>query len=224
MGVNTAAIYVRVSTVDRGQDVQVQQEPLEAWMDRLGFESVVYAEKGVSGAETSRPALDQLLMAVRRRQFQAVAVMKLDRLGRSLVHLLQLLGEFDQNGVRLLVHDTAIDTSTIQGRVFFQISGMFAEFERAMIAERVKDGMAHAKAHGTKSGRGIGRPRLALDFWTVLTTIDHRRCTTLAAQARELGISRTSLRRMMAAADYEWDGDLGWVAKSLPSKTGSRPS
>ena len=215
-----AAIYVRVSTVDRGQDVMVQQEPLEAWMDRLGFEWMVYPEKGVSGAETSRPALDQLLMAVRRREIQAVAVMKLDRLGRSLIHLLQLLSEFDQNGVRLLVHDTAIDTSTIQGRVFFQISGMFAEFERSMIAERVKDGLAHAKAHGTRSGRGIGRPTLAVDFRSVLTTIADGDLTTITAQATALHISRSSLRRVMNGAGYEWGFDLGWVAKTSPLKTG----
>jgi len=205
MLMDKAAIYVRVSTVDKGQDVRVQQEPLESWIGRLGYGSLVYAEEGVSGAQTTRPALDRLMQAVRRREIQAVAVLKLDRLGRSLEHLLQLLAEFDNNEVRLLVHDMAIDTSTPHGRLFFQMVEAFAEFERTLIAERVRDGMVYAKVHGTKSGQGIGRPRLAVDFSTVLTTIDHRRYPTVAAQARELAISRSSLRRIMAASDYEWD-------------------
>ena len=86
-----AAVYSRVSTVDKGQDVRVQEEPLRAWVERLGYEPVVYAEEGISGATTSRPILDQLMKSVRRREVQAVAVLKLDRLGRSLSHLLQLL-------------------------------------------------------------------------------------------------------------------------------------
>lgn len=134
-----------------------------AWVERLGYIPVVYAEEGVSGAKLSRLVLNQLVQAVRRREVQAVAVLKLDRLGRSLEHLLQLLGEFEANGVRLLVHDAALDTSTPHGRLFFQMVGAFAEFERALIAERVKDGLSYAQAHGTKSGKAIGRPRLDAD-------------------------------------------------------------
>jgi len=166
-----AALYIRVSTIDRGQDVRVQLEPLQEWVARLGYEPIIFAESGVSGAKTTRPVLDQLMRTVRRREIQAVAVMKLDRLGRSLEHLLQMLAEFDANGVRLLVHDMAIDTSTPQGKLFFSMVGAFSEFERSLIAERVRDGMVYAKVHGTRSGRGIGRPRLAVDFSTVLMTV-----------------------------------------------------
>ncbi|MFQ5880752.1 MAG: recombinase family protein [Dehalococcoidia bacterium] len=209
-----AALYIRVSTVDRGQDVRVQQEPLKSWVRRLGYEPLVYPEEGVSGARTTRPALDRLMRAVRRREVQAVAVLKLDRLGRSLEHLLQLLGEFDANGVRLLVHDMAIDTSTPHGRLFFQMVGAFAEFERTLIAERVRDGMAYARAHGTKSGRRIGRPRVNVDFCTLLNSVFQGAHPTVASQARKLGISRASLYRLMAEANYRWEAGMGWVSKS----------
>ncbi len=161
-----AAIYLRVSTIDRGQEVRVQEEPLRGWVERLGFEPIFYPEAGVSGATTSRPVLDDLMKAVRRREVQALAVLKLDRLGRSLSHLLQILGELENHGVRLLIHDMAIDTSTPHGRLFFSVVGAMAEFERALIAERVKDGLRYAEAHGTKSGRPIGWPRANVDFVT----------------------------------------------------------
>lgn len=169
-----AAVYPRISTVDKGQDVQVQIKPLCAWVERLGYEPVIYAEEGVSGAQTSRPILDQLMKAVRRGELQAVAVWKLDRLGRSLEHLLQLLREFEANGVRLLIHDMAIDTGTPQGRLFFSMVGAFAEFERALIAERVKDGLAYAAAHGTKSGKAIGRPALDRDLMAICDALRER--------------------------------------------------
>ena len=187
-----AACYVRVSTVDKGQDLNVQIDPLREWVARLGYEPVVYAEEGVSGAKTTRPVLDAMMKAVRRREVQAVAVWKLDRLGRSLEHLLQLLSEFQTNGVRLLVHDMAMDTSTPQGKLFFSMVGAFAEFERGMIAERVKDGLAYALAHGTKSGRPIGRPPLEIDVIKVCDALRGRlrERGAIAEVARRFGVSR----------------------------------
>ena len=190
-----AALYLRVSTIDKGQNVQVQEAPLREWVSRLGYEPVLYAEEGVSGAATTRPVLDQLINAVRRREVSAVAVWKLDRLGRSLEHLLQLLKEFEANEVRLLVHDMAVDTSTPQGRLFFSMVGAFAEFERALIAERVKEGVAFAKAHGTKSGRAIGRPRAKKDLTAIYDAMISRDGEPGLASniAREFGVSRTWL-------------------------------
>lgn len=197
-----AAVYPRVSTVDKGQDLNVQIEPLREWVARLGYEPMVFAEEGVSGAKTSRPVLDQLMKAVRRREVQAVAVWKLDRLGRSLEHLLQLLSEFEANGVRLLVHDMAIDTATPQGKLFFSMVGAFAEFERGMIAERVKDGLAYAQAHGTKSGRPIGRPPLDISVNKV--------CDALRGRLRERGAIAEVAARFRVSR--------GWVyAHVLPS-------
>ena len=190
-----AGLYLRVSTIDKGQNVQVQEAPLREWVDRLGYEAVVYAEPGVSGATTTRPVLDQLIKGVRRREVAAVAVWKLDRLGRSLEHLLQLLREFEANEVRLLVHDMAVDTSTPQGRLFFSMVGAFAEFERGLIAERVKEGVVFARAHGTRSGRSIGRPRAQRDFSTIYDAMLDRvgEPGLISKIAREYGVSRTWL-------------------------------
>ncbi len=219
-----AALYLRVSTVDRGQDVKVQEGPLTEWVTRLGYDPVVYAEEGVSGAKTTRPVLDRLLRAVRRREVQAVAVWKLDRLGRSLQHLLLLLAEFEANDVRLLVHDMAADTATPHGRLFFQLAGAFAEFERSMIAERTKDGMTYAMAHGTKSGRPVGRPAAVIDFRTILDGDFQRAHGHPQAQADALGIGKATLDRLMKAEGYRWVRDVGWVndagepSETLPPK------
>ena len=198
-----AALYLRVSTTDGGQSVDVQEGPLNEWLDRLGgYDArITFAEEGVSGARSSRPQLDKLVQAVRRREVDAVAVWKLDRLGRSLEHLLQLLREFEANQVRLLVHDLAIDTGTPQGRLFFQMTGAFAEFERALIAERTRDGLAYARIHGTKSGRPIGRPRRKVDLAalrdavTELSNTPRGRQTSIAWIARRFGVSRSYVYR-----------------------------
>ena len=210
-----AALYLRVSTIDRGQDVRVQQEPLSQWVERLGYDAVVFSEVGVSGATSSRPVLDQLMKALRRREFQALAVWKLDRLGRSLGHLLQLLAELDAHKVRLLVHDMAIDTSTPQGKLFFSMVGAFAEFERGLIAERVKDGLAYAKRHGTRSGRPIGRPRLGVDFVTICDALSGRIMEpgAVAAVAEKFGVSRGWI--------YKWVVPAIRGVTNTPSENGS---
>ena len=203
-----AALYVRVSTTDRGQSVEVQEGPLNEWLDRLGgYDArITYSEEGVSGARSSRPQLDKLVRAVRRREVDAVAVWKLDRLGRSLEHLLQLLREFEANQVRLLVHDMAIDTGTPQGRLFFQMAGAFAEFERALIGERTRDGLAYARSHGTKSGRPIGRPRRNVDLAALRDAVTEMagmaggRQGSIAGIARRFGVSRSYVYRNVLPA------------------------
>ena len=203
-----AALCLRVSTTDGGQSVGVQEDPLNDWLDRLGgYDArVTYAEEGVSGARSSRPQLDQLMRRVRRREFDVVVVWKLDRLGRSLEHLLQLLREFEANRVRLLVHDMAIDTGTPHGRLFFQMAGAFAEFERNLIAERTRDGLAYAKSHGTKSGRPIGRPRLNVDLAALRDAVTDMAESpgggqdSIAGIARRFGVSRSYLYRNVLPA------------------------
>ncbi len=192
-----AALYLRISTNDKGQNVQVQEGPLSEWVVRLGYEPVVYSEEGISGAKTTRPVLERLRTVVRRREVSAVAVWKLDRLGRSLSHLLQLLEEMEAHGIRLLVHDMAMDTATPQGRLFFSIMGAFAEFERALTAERVRDGLGFAQSHGTRSGRPIGRPRTERDFWTIYDTLIGRAGEPglVSKVAREFGVPRAWLYR-----------------------------
>ena len=151
------ALYLRVSTT--GQTVENQERELRAVADRAGWEIVVvFTDAGISGAKgrDRRPAFDQMLKGAVRREFDMVASWSVDRLGRSLQDLVGFLNEIRAAGVDLYLHQQALDTSTPAGRAMFQMMGVFAEFERAMIVERVKSGMARAKA----GGRQFGRPGL----------------------------------------------------------------
>ena len=144
-----AALYVRVST--DGQTVDNQRLALEAVCEQRGWEVVqVYADNGISGAKgrKQRPGLDALLKDASRGRFNVVLAWALDRLGRSLLDLLDTLSELETVGVALVLHQQAIDTTTAAGRMFFQVTGAFAEFERAMIRSRVKAGLERAKARG----------------------------------------------------------------------------
>jgi DNA invertase Pin-like site-specific DNA recombinase len=115
----------------------------------------VFEDAGISGAKgrEARPGLDAMMKGVARRDFDMVAAWSVDRLGRSLIDLLDLLRELHAKGVDLFLHQQGLDTSTPSGRAMFQMMGVFAEFERAMIRERVVAGLARARAEGTKLGR-----------------------------------------------------------------------
>ena len=151
-----AALYLRVST--DGQTVDNQRLALEAVCDQRGWEVVeVYADNGVSGAKgrNQRPGLDALLKDASRGRFNVVLAWALDRLGRSLMDLLDTLSELDAVCVALVLHQQAIDTTTPAGRMFFQVTGAFAEFERGMIRSRVRAGLERARSRGVR----LGRPR-----------------------------------------------------------------
>jgi DNA invertase Pin-like site-specific DNA recombinase len=157
-----AALYLRVSTTD--QDTARQERELRAVAQARGWEVVeVYADNGISGSKgrEQRPAFDRLHQDATRRRFDIVMAWSVDRLGRSLKDLLVFLGELQAAGVELFLYQQSVDTTTPSGRAMFQMLGVFAEFERAMIRERVLSGMAKARANGTKSGLPIGRPRIA---------------------------------------------------------------
>jgi DNA invertase Pin-like site-specific DNA recombinase len=155
------ALYLRVSTGE--QTTTNQRLELEAWAARCDYTvAEVYEDHAISGAKSSdqRPALSRLLKDAVRRRFDMVAVWAVDRLGRSLTDLLNTLQTLKQSKVGLFLHQQGIDTSIAAGKAFFQMLGVFAEFERAIIVERVNAGIARAKAEGTKSGKAIGRPAL----------------------------------------------------------------
>jgi DNA invertase Pin-like site-specific DNA recombinase len=138
--------------------VDNQRLALEAVCDQRGWQMVqVYADNGISGAKgrNQRPGLDALLTDASRGRRDVVMAWALDRLGRSLLDLLDTLGELEAAGVALVLHEQAIDTTTPAGRMFFQITGAFAEFERAMIRSRVRAGLDRARARGVR----LGRPR-----------------------------------------------------------------
>ncbi|HSZ89447.1 MAG TPA: recombinase family protein, partial [Acetobacteraceae bacterium] len=151
-----AALYPRVST--DGQTVDSQRLALEAVCEQRGWQVTgVYCDNGVSGAKdrTQRPGLDTLLKDASRGRLDVVLAWALDRLGRSLVGLLDTLGELEVAGAALVLHQQTIDTTTPAGRMFFQVTGAFAEFERSIIRSRVKAGLDRAKARGVR----LGRPR-----------------------------------------------------------------
>ena len=150
-----AAIYVRVST--DGQTVENQKRELEAVATRHRWDVAgVFSDQGISGAKEKRPALARLVQGIARKDFDVVAAWSVDRLGRSLQHLLGFLGELRAKGVDLYLHQQGIDTSTPAGKALFQMLGVFAEFERAMIVERVHAGLRRARAQGKR----LGRPRV----------------------------------------------------------------
>jgi DNA invertase Pin-like site-specific DNA recombinase len=148
------ALYLRVST--SGQTVANQRQDLEAAAARHGWQVVAtFQDAGISGAKgrEKRPGLDKLLKVVARREVDLVAAWSVDRLGRSLQDLLGVLSEIHAKGVDLYLHQQGIDTSTPAGKALFQMLGAFAEFERAMIRERVMAGLARARREGIALGR-----------------------------------------------------------------------
>ena len=158
-----AALYVRVSTDTQTTDNQRRE--LEAVAERHGWVIVdVYEDRAVSGMKgrDQRPGLDRLLKSVARKHVDVVAAWSVDRLGRSLKHLLVFLEELKAKGVDLYLHQQALDTSTPAGKAMLQMCGVFAEFERSMIVERVQAGLRRARAEGV----ALGRPRVAVDVAT----------------------------------------------------------
>jgi DNA invertase Pin-like site-specific DNA recombinase len=156
-----AALYLRVSTVD--QTTANQERELREVAARMGVEVVkVYKDHGISGSKgrDKRPAFDALCKAATRREIDLVMAWSVDRLGRSLQGLVEFLSELHASGVDLFLHQQGLDTTTPAGKAMFGMMGVFAEFERAMIQERVRAGLARAKAQGTRSGKAIGRPTI----------------------------------------------------------------
>jgi len=154
-----AALYARVSTDRQSTDNQLRE--LRQAAERLGWVVVgEFIDHGVSGAKgrKDRPQLDALLKGVARKDFDIVASWSVDRLGRSLIDLVNMLQELHSTGVDLYLHQQGINTTTPAGKALFGMMGVFAEFERGMIQERVRAGMARARDKGTKSGNAIGRP------------------------------------------------------------------
>ena len=146
-----AAIYASVSTADKDPTAQVEQ--LEAYCRIRSWEHRRYIDNDLAGAVERRPRFDALIQAVRGREVDVVVCTKLDRLVRSLEHLIALGGEFRALGVDLVVLDQAIDTTTFAGRAMFGMLAVLAEFERDLIREQVVAGPQRAKAHGKRVGR-----------------------------------------------------------------------
>jgi len=153
-----AVLYLRVSTID--QTTANQERELREIAGRMGCEiTKVYRDHGISGAKgrDKRPQFDALCRDAAKRQFEVVMAWSVDRLGRSLQDLVGFLSELHALKIDLYLHQQGIDTTTPAGKALFQMMGVFAEFERAMIQERVRAGLRRAKAEGKQ----LGRPRIA---------------------------------------------------------------
>jgi DNA invertase Pin-like site-specific DNA recombinase len=152
-----AVLYLRVSTVD--QTTANQERELREVAGRMGCEIVhVYKDHGISGAKgrDKRPAFDRLLKDAAQRKFDMVMAWSVDRLGRSLQDLVGFLSELHALHVDLFLHQQGLDTTTPGGKAMFQMMGVFAEFERSMIQERVRAGLRRA----VDEGKQLGRPRI----------------------------------------------------------------
>ena len=188
-----AAIYARVSTFD--QEPENQLAELRRYVEARGWIAVEYVDRGVSGAKDKRQALDALLKDAKRRRFDVLVCWRLDRLGRNLKHLITLLDDLQALGVAFVSLAEGIDATTPAGKLQMHILGAIAEFERARIQERVRAGLARAKAQGVR----LGRPR---------RRIDPERLATVAGlpereAARRLGIPRSTLQRWLAQKPAE---------------------
>ena len=140
-------LYVRTSTAN-GQTTRNQERELKEAAKRHGWHiAAVYRDQGISGAKgrDERPGFDRLLQAVARREIDMIAAWSVDRLGRSLTDLVAVLQELHAKGVDLYLHQQGLDTSTPSGRAMFQMLGVFAEFERAIIRERVMAGLTRGR-------------------------------------------------------------------------------
>jgi DNA invertase Pin-like site-specific DNA recombinase len=190
------AIYVRVST--DGQTVDNQKRELEAVAERHGWEVAgLYSDHGISGknGREKRPGFDHLLHGVVRKEFDIVAAWSVDRLGRSLQHLLGFLGELKAKGVDLYLHQQGVDTGTPAGKALFQMLGVFAEFERAMIVERVHAGLRRARAEGTR----LGRPRIPENTESAIRR-ELAKGRGIRSVARALGVGTGTVQRVRAEA------------------------
>ncbi len=190
------ALYARVSTLDKGQDPDVQLRELREYCQRRGWDIVgEYVDIGVSGAKDSRPELNKLMADANRRKFDAVVVWRFDRFARSVSHLLRALETFRSLGIEFVSYSEAIDTSTPVGKMTFTVLGAVGELERSLIVERVNAGIRNARA----KGKTLGRP---VAIRTSPTEIARLRAQGLSLRAigKHLGVSEGSVRRLIAKA------------------------
>ena len=191
-GTKRVAIYARVST--DLQTTKNQLRELQGIAKRHGWTVVAtFEDNGVSGAKgrAQRPGLDKLMQGVARREFDIVAAWSVDRLGRSLQDLVQFLGELHAKRVDLYLHQQGLDTTTPAGKALFQMLGVFAEFERAILRERVNAGLARARAEGKR----LGRPKVDAKI-EALVRKHLSKGTGILKTAKALGIGTGTVQRI----------------------------
>jgi DNA invertase Pin-like site-specific DNA recombinase len=191
-----AALYARVSTGE--QSTEAQERVLRDYLQRRGWTMhKIYRDKGISGAKATRPGLDEMMKDCRRRKVDVVVVWKFDRFARSLRNLIAGLELFRALGIDFVSVTEAIDTSLPAGEMLFQMIGAVAQFEKSLIAERVKSGLANARANG----RILGRPPLRR--LTLKEVVDLRRQRAhkklpFRALAEKFGVSVWTAHKLCA--------------------------
>jgi DNA invertase Pin-like site-specific DNA recombinase len=187
-----AAIYARVST-HNGQNPEMQLDEVREYCRLRGWKVVgEYVDEGISGSKEHRPALDRLIAACQKRLVDAVVVYRYDRFARSLRQLVNALDEFRALGIDFVSLHEGVDTSTPNGRLVFGIFASIAEFERELIRDRVRSGLALARSRG----RQLGRPRIVVDASKV-ASLRAQGCSWAAISA-EMGIGKGTAQRACA--------------------------
>jgi DNA invertase Pin-like site-specific DNA recombinase len=188
-----AGLYARVSTSDQ-QTLAMQNRAMREYTARRGWTIAMQVREVNSGA-AKREAREKLLEAARRREIDVVLVWRLDRWGRSVTDLLATLQELEDLGVGFVSLTEALDLTTPAGRAMAAMLAVFAAFEREVLQERTRAGLAHARENGKRLGRPVTAGRHAAEIRKL-----HRAGVSKSAIARHLQIGRTSVRRILALA------------------------
>jgi DNA invertase Pin-like site-specific DNA recombinase len=199
-----SALYARVSTRDKGQDPEMQLAELREYAVKRGWQVAgEFVDIGISGSKESRPQLDAMLRLAKSRKLDVIAVWKLDRFGRSLRHLVDELAELKAVGCAFVSLRDNLDLSTPSGKLMFHVIGAMAEFERELIRERVKAGLAHARSKGQK----LGRPRVRRERDKDAKAIRRMRGEgqSYGVIAKELGRSKADVYRVATTLGCEAD-------------------
>lgn len=188
------AVYMRVSRAD--QDISLQEREISSFLQYKGTtEYLIYKDEGYSGKNTSRPALKSMLDALNSGTISEIVIWKLDRLGRNLSDLLRLTKTFQEKGAILRTVKDNIDTSTINGTLFMHLLGAFAQYERSLIVERTKSGLAVARA----KGKIIGRPsKMTASNKTTMLSL-RAQGKSYSAISKELGINIGSVHHFLTS-------------------------
>lgn len=195
---NRVGVYARISTTNHGQDVGLQLDELRQVAEQRGWVIVEeFTDAGISGTQAERPGLDRLMTSARAGKLDVVAVWRFDRFARSTRHLIEALEEFRGLNVQFCSVREQVDTTTPTGKILFTLIAAMAEFERSLIQERVRAGVARAQAQG----KHCGRPKVEVDVRPAVAMLDQGRGLKQVAQI--LGVPRSTLRRRLLEAG-EW--------------------
>jgi DNA invertase Pin-like site-specific DNA recombinase len=191
MKMKTAAIYARVST-DK-QKVEMQVEELKVYIRKRGFQAgQLYVDQGYTGGNLQRPAFVRMLSDAHKRSFDVLIVWKLDRLSRSLKDLITTLETLGSLGIDFISYDNSLDTSTPTGKLVFHVVGSVAEFERDIIRDRVRAGLANARRKGIR----LGRPSILAKVSPKIHLLKEKGLSNRAI-ARKLKVGEATVRRAL---------------------------